>query len=266
MIVYILSVDFIIIVKPIWGEPAFIFQYGKCKTLVVADIHLGVSMNYPGNPYRNLVSEAKRLYDSLLLLITKENPRRLLILGDVKHDILPLRGRYRDTLQAFIRALSKLVDVTIIKGNHDAGIEKIAGGHATIIESSGMLMGDYAFLHGHANPSSTLDKASVFIMGHIHPAYRLSVVIDHTVKVWLKMKIDKNKIFSRKNLHGVNEAKLVVMPAFNPYITGFPVNEKHVRERLPACPIVRRGVIKESLVRLYSLDGTLLAKMQAKSL
>ncbi len=254
------------IVKPIWGEPAFTFQYEKCKTLVVADIHLGVSMNYPGNPYRNLVSEAQRLYDSLLLLVARENFKRLLILGDVKHDILPLRGRYRDTLQDFIRALSKLADVTIIKGNHDAGIEKIAGQHASIIGSSGMLIGDYAFLHGHANPSSLLDKASAFVIGHIHPAYKLSVVIDHTVKVWLKMKIDKNKVFSHKNLHGVDEAKLVVMPAFNPYITGFPVNEKRIGERLPTCPIIRRGVIKESLIHLYSLDGTLLAKVQATNL
>ncbi len=254
------------IVQPIWGEPAFVSRYNKRRTLVIADVHLGVSMNYPGNPYSNLVTEAQRLYNEILLLIEREKCRKLLILGDVKHDILPLKGRYKDVLQDFVKELSEFTDIVIIKGNHDAGIEKIASRYASVIESSGMLMGNYALLHGHANPSPILNKANIFIIGHIHPAYRLSIVIDRTVKVWVKMKIDKNMIFNRRPFYDVNEAKLIVTPAFNPYIIGFPINEKCIREHLPVCPLVRRGVIKGSPIHLYSLDGTLLAKVEAISL
>ncbi len=142
-------------------RPALILS-GRRRTLVVADIHVGIG----GYADSSLVNAIVELYEMC-------RADELVIAGDFKHSISP---RWRE-VELFSR-LAKEVNLTLVKGNHDGGLKGVRE----------LEVGKVCIIHGHLKP---LSEAKVLVMGHAHPA----VLIRHGAggikeRVWLEGKVD----------------------------------------------------------------------------
>ncbi|HDD05090.1 MAG TPA: metallophosphoesterase [Candidatus Aenigmarchaeota archaeon] len=171
--------------------------------LVLADLHIGYERELEEKGY-NIPSQTKDMLRRIGEL--KKRERRLLILGDLKHNIPEFSVQEMKEVPYFVRRLKELFDrVVIIKGNHDGDIEKLVD--VEVLKE--FRVGKVGFLHGHARPSDELlERVKTLVIGHIHPVYRYEDSLGHPVfkSCWL--------------IGRWRDKKLIVMPTFNPLFTG----------------------------------------------
>ncbi len=185
-------------------EPAMLLR-GRRKIMLVSDLHLGLVEFYD----KNIINKLQKLIEDLRV-------DEVIVLGDFKHRI----GRFRFELD-----LS--VPISVIRGNHDAGLEGVE-----VLDSRGLRVGKFGLFHGHAIPNDDVMNAKVLIFGHAHPSIYLDGFKE---RVWLT---------------GVWKGRrLVVMPAFNDLCASTPINL-----RRPAGFMFRRWDYGNADV--FLLDGT----------
>ena len=110
-------------ITPIIEEPALIVTNTE-TSLVVADIHLGIEWDL----YRsgiNLPSQMKGRLDRLLGYIQANSPDRVILLGDVKHNVPKVSWQEKDEIPRFLETLAEHTHVDIIPGNHGSGREYV---------------------------------------------------------------------------------------------------------------------------------------------
>ena len=108
-------------ITPIIEEPALIVTNTEIS-LVVADIHLGIEWDL----YRsgiNLPSQMEERLDRILGYIQANSPDRVILLGDVKHNVPQVSWQEKDEIPRFLETLAEYAHVDIFPGNHDGGIE-----------------------------------------------------------------------------------------------------------------------------------------------
>lgn len=180
------------------------------RTLVVADLHLGyeTALEAQGILIPRVQTEA--IKEALVRAIDRHRAERLVLLGDVKHDFSRNMGQEVRDVRFVLDSISELVEIVIVKGNHDNFIENIVSRIHIPVVNKYVLMG-VTFVHGHRPcPDRPL------VIGHEHP----SVKIVDSVGAYLKMPC-----------HLVlRQEKIVVLPAFSPLaagtdITGLPRSE-----------------------------------------
>ncbi len=209
----------------IFGKPAAVIK----DTLVIADLHLGLEFELQRKGF-NIPSQFKPFSREISEL--SQECERIIILGDLKHTITGFSWPERVYLPEFIRSLNK--EVILVKGNHDGDIEEYLNIH--LVPSSGFEFEDYWLFHGHARPRELRDH---MIMAHVHPVLRIKDSLGGiiTEKVWVKAKYEGKK--------------LLIMPAFNPLITGADVHEIEGLKGLD----LRNA-------RIYSLEGEYLGRIK----
>lgn len=220
------------------------------KTLIVADLHIGFETEIYHSGI-SVPSQIIAMEKTIMKLIKQTKAKELIILGDLKHRVPGTSYQELREIPEFLKRLSKKVKITIIKGNHDADLEKITD--IKIASCRGIKLGKYGFVHGHALFSKRLLDCEYVIMAHVHPA----VEFKHRMKepCWIRCKPDNNKI--EKKLKEKSKIKqIIIMPSFNPLITGMSFNSKEFR---PMGPIMK--VIKWTSGEVYLLDGTHLGKL-----
>ncbi len=183
--------------------------------LVITDLHVGVERSLEDKGY-SFPSRTKKLYEAITFLMRKNKCEKLLILGDVKERVPGTSFQERAEVPWLLNKLSNDFEVVIVKGNHDAGLEKITD--VRVVKE--FCIGDTGFFHGHAWPSKELvEKSRVLVMGHVHPltVFRDALGVVHQNRCWIVARLSEKKMFKR---YGKNVDKLVVMPAFNPLLSG----------------------------------------------
>jgi hypothetical protein len=247
--------------KPIHNTAALMLKLGKERVLVVTDLHLGIEgeMALKGV---SLPSQIPRTKDKLTQLLEKRKPDRLIMLGDVKHNVPVASWQEWRELPGFFEDISKIVSVEIVPGNHDGDIAGMVPKSVKINDARGVLLGKrklVGLLHGHAWPSPELMKAELLVIGHNHPAVEFRDELGgRTVEpIWLKAKLRKEKLPKKLQMH-VKEGppELLVMPAFGELVMGAPVNRRMPEELIG--PIFRSGAVKLEEAEVYLLDGTFL--------
>ncbi len=227
--------------------------------LVVADLHLGYEFELLQNGLR-IPSQTGEMRKRLLSLSERLDPRELIILGDFKHNI-PYVGDWEfEELEQFARAMP--VETTIIKGNHDGGLESII--HADKVsfgKTRGEVRGGVGFFHGHTWPERDLLDCKYLVMGHSHPAIVLKDALG--VEKRLPCFIESNPIWEKleerypSRMGEYNrDLKVIVLPSFNKLLggTGFNVDK-------PLGPMASNCLdIPGSTVIL--IDGTILGKIE----
>lgn len=166
------------------------------RNLIVADLHLGyeVAMAKEGFYLPRVFHE---IVANLKNLIEREEPKRLIIDGDLKHSFIP-EWRERAELKAFFEEVSPLVDeIVLVRGNHDVGTRWLRELGVEVVDE--LELGKWKLVHGHK-----LIEGERFIIGHEHPAIRLRDEVGALVKV-------------PAFLWG---EKLIVLPAFSPWAYG----------------------------------------------
>jgi putative SbcD/Mre11-related phosphoesterase len=175
------------------------------KTLVIADLHIGLEYELAGSGF-NIPNQTDTMLSRVSRLIKENRCKELVILGDIKHTILRAPPEARQDVLRFVERLQDKVEVTLVQGNHDAGLRNY---FPDMVSSKGLKMRGTYLLHGHALPGATMKK---MVMGHMHPVveFRDSLGGRVSERVWLRCPLKKG-------------GTLYVMPAFNQLLGGTDV-------------------------------------------
>lgn len=243
-------------IQPILGEPCLRVDE---RTIAVSDLHIGLETGLRKDGVR-VPEQTSSIIERLGALQVEHDLQKLILIGDIKHDIgLSEGARYR--LSLFFRDVSEFYqDIIIIPGNHDGdlagSIPEEEG--VTITSSFGYKLDDVGFLHGHAWPSKDLLNTKVLVMGHNHA--NIALVDRHGLQskqpCWIRSTIVKDKVEERWGHAAVEE--VILMPPFNPLCMGLAMNtEKGMG------PLIRNGLLDMENARVFLLDGTDLGKLSA---
>lgn len=177
--------------KLIINEPGLRFN----EWLVITDLHIGYERAYRAEGYyiTNQLSDTINRIKSL-----KGDSKKLMILGDVKHNIPLISWQEEKEVPELLDELNNTFnEVVIIKGNHDGGIERLTPAVKELI------IDNNAFIHGHSISKEAL-KCDKIIAGHMHPVYNFKnhLGISEPRKCW------------------VISDKVVIMPAFTNLSSG----------------------------------------------
>ncbi|RMF91457.1 MAG: metallophosphoesterase [Methanobacteriota archaeon] len=230
---------------PVYGEKAL--KLGE--TLVLSDLHIGMEQEL-GAKGVSIPSQTKNMERRILSLIKRTGAEELVLLGDVKHNIPSLSIQEYREIPLFLKRLSEEAAVTVVKGNHDGNLEKIAPETPVLdsLEREGALL-----THGHGWIKAGRIDADVVVMGHCHPAVAFVDEFSRTSKepVWIRAQFNEGI----KEHYAVEEPpELIVMPAFNDLIGGVAFNRG--LEGQPIGPYFKSRMVDLEDARAYLLDGT----------
>ena len=188
------------------------------KILVIGDLHLGYGSSLrksgvmvPTSGYNESIDDLNKIFSRI------GRVEKIVILGDIKHEIGAILNDERKEVSDLLEFISKFSKETIIiKGNHDIMINFIVRDIRVV---DFFIYKDFVFLHGNRNFSELFDKRIKFwVMGHIHPAITLKD----------GPKEERYKCFLVGNYGG---KKIIFVPSFFPLIEGTDVREK--KQALP---------------------------------
>lgn len=216
------------------------------KSLVIADLHIGIEHEImkSGIRVRQVDDLIERASD--LLRITKT--KSLVILGDLKHNVPMIRYEEKRSVPAFLEEVGKKARITIVPGNHDGSLKSLCPGNVKICKSSGILIGKYGLLHGHARPSEEVEKkAKIIVTAHNHPLFMFkdSGGARFYRQVWVRGNSSDGK-------------EMVIMPAFSRLVGGAAFNKIKTGRALMG-PVAKKIDIRNA--EIHMLDGTLIGRL-----
>ena len=234
---------------PIPDVPA-LSANGDRTWVCIADLHIGIEVQLRRAGF-NIPSQAPKMLAEIQKLSSHGD--HLLILGDIKHRIPSVSYREDREIPPFMSRLLETYDsVTVVAGNHDGGLGTVLPGSVKTVSGGGTLVEDFGAIHGHVWPSKDAMKGRVLVMGHIHPSVLLvdSLGGKSNEKCWVRARLSKEKAAER---YDSCPKELIVVPAFNPLLTGTPINR---RTGLMLGPIFRNQLVIPETVHAHLLDGT----------
>lgn len=249
--------------KFLTGKPALVLG----KTLVIADLHIGVEYEYYKSGIR-IPSNTENMRKDVENLIKLTKAKNLVILGDVKHKVPGISRQELREIPDFLYSLGTKIKVDVLPGNHDSGLKDFIPDNVFLHSSRGFGTGDCFFLHGHTWPSSEfLEKKYVFV-GHEHPQieFRDSLGYRFFEPVWIRAKLDREKL-ERKYKLPKSLPELIVLPRFNRLSGGISMNspvsdieKAHKPYHAGIGTLVRFSKLPSS--GIYLLDGTYLGELK----
>jgi putative SbcD/Mre11-related phosphoesterase len=241
--------------KIIPGYPALIIENDK-KSLVITDLHLGfenaLSFN---NVFLGKNKTVTEITKEIELIINKTKPDSLILLGDVKSGINFITKTEWETVPVFFENITKLIDITLVPGNHDANIEKLIPNEITLAGSKGIIIDDILLTHGHTMPSENFSQINTIVMGHIHPVFFQEESLINGERVWVSIKCKKQEIFPSKS----GELELIILPSFNRYF--YTTQKKFYKKSIS--PIIEKMNVMQA--KIVTLDGTIIGNEQLLS-
>lgn len=263
--------------------PAALIKTQTTRTLVIADLHIGweLALSQKGI---HVTTQMPKLLQNLKNLISIYKPKKLLILGDVKHTVATAKmGEWQDIPDFFNKLRKQIKDIQVIRGNHDGNLKPLLPEDIEILSAAGVIEGKVGLFHGHRWPSPTLLKCKTLMMGHVHPvvAFRDPAGFRITRQVWVKAECDGIKLAEtllKKHKIKIEESpektlwkhyrikpetsQLFIMPSFNDFLGGRPLNRRKPEgtaktERIVG-PVLRSEAVDMENAETYLLDGTFL--------
>jgi len=280
-------------IEPVQPYPALLLQKDSDRALVVSDLHIGWEKLLSQRGV-HVPSQTPKIKNMMLQLIKECKPTRLIFLGDIKDAIAKVEmEEWRDIPDFFETINEKVTDIQVILGNHDGNLEPLLPETIKIIPPTGAIFGDAGLFHGHAWPAPELLGCRSLVTGHVHPtvAIRDPMGFRMTRQVWVKAPCDGeqlaksllNHLGAKKNSNNLSSilnsqfevklkvSQLFIMPSFNQFLGGRPINERKwgKREKTGAFigPVLRSGSVNLNEAEVYLLDGTFLGTVnQLKAL
>lgn len=111
-------------IAPVFGAPLLLAE-GKERLLIASDLHLGLEHElWLGGV--SIPSQTRKILALLKGYLDMTMPDRLLILGDLKHNVPKTSWQEKREVPDFLRQLSAQVRVDIVSGNHDSNLADMA--------------------------------------------------------------------------------------------------------------------------------------------
>ena len=279
-------------IKPMQPYPALLLQKNHDRALVVADLHIGWERLLSQRGV-HVPSQTPKIKNMMLRLIKEAKPTRIIFLGDIKDAIAKVEmEEWRDIPNFFEDIQTEVSDIQVVLGNHDGNLEPLLPENVKIIPPTGISFGDVGLFHGHAWPAPELLECRSLVTGHVHPtvAIRDPMGFRMTRQVLVKAPCDGeqlaksllNHLGAKKNNNNLsavleeqykvklNVSQLFIMPAFNQFLGGRPINERKRGKKKTGVfigPILRSGCVNIDDAEVYLLDGTFLGTVdQLKAL
>jgi len=230
-------------------RPALVIE-GKKKSLVMTDLHIGFENELGRKKIivgRN--STVSQTTDEVNKIIKLENPDSLILLGDIKSSIQNISNNEWNDVPYFFKNIIHDLEIILVPGNHDGNIEKLIPENVSLTSPNGVIIDDVLLTHGHAMPKSNFSGVSKIIMGHVHPVFFDSDSVLNGKRVWVTMKVLKEKIFTESD--GMIE--ITIMPSFNKFF--YSTQKKFYKKSIS--PIIHKidDVIS---ARILTLDGSII--------
>ncbi|MDO8554099.1 MAG: metallophosphoesterase [Candidatus Micrarchaeota archaeon] len=231
----------------ITNEPAIFHK----NALIIGDTHFGIEdkLRLKGI-YQNNFTDL--MVDRIKKLIKMTKAKKLIILGDVKENITIVDEKTKQTIEE----LEKIVEITIVRGNHDGGIETVC---KDVKPSEGYIYENLGLIHGHSWPSEEIMNCDYLISAHQHPQIEF---IDksgkrHVETAWLVLPANKTNL--KKFYKKFNEKmQLILLPSFNP-LAGKTLKYDD-NEHLG--PLFKNKLFKYNDAISYRLDGVCIGKLK----
>jgi hypothetical protein len=273
-------------IAPLPPHPAALIRTKESRTLVIADLHIGweIALSEKGI---HVPTQTPRLLSRLKEIISACKPENLLILGDVKHTVAKAEiSEWQDVPEFFNELKKQVKEIQIICGNHDGNLEPLLPENIKILPTTGTVIGEIGLFHGHRWPSPMLLKCKILVMGHVHPvvSFRDPAGFRITRQVWVKANCNgaqlaktvllKHKIkveespgetLWRRYKIKSKTSQLFIMPSFNDFLGGKPLNEKlygKTRNNKIVGPVLRAEGVDIENAETYLLDGTFLGTLK----
>ncbi|MBS7659352.1 hypothetical protein KEJ28_01485, partial [Candidatus Bathyarchaeota archaeon] len=151
-----------------------------------------------------------------------------------------------------------------------------------LLPSTGIAKDGIGFFHGHRWPSIEMLNCKILVMGHVHPIISLRdpAGFKITRQVWVRTNVERIKFaeaiaskygikpqytreaFSKLGIKP-RTSKLFIMPSFNDFLGGKPLNESDETANKDEIlgPVLRTEAVKMSEAEIYLLDGTFLGTL-----
>lgn len=238
------------LVEPIPGQPAAVADLAGERALVLSDYHAGIEAWLRYEEGVRIESRAGDRRAQTLALLRETNADRVVFLGDLAHFFGGPHGAERGEIEVLFEELP--VPVTVVKGNHDGGIESIATDDVTVTPTDGVRLADVGFVHGHSWPASSVLEADIVCIGHEHPCVRLKDQVGgrRIEPVWLRGPLVSKPFENRYDDFDWRDPELVVFPAFNELLGCTWVNVPEQEFLSPFLPDALPAATA------YLLDGT----------
>lgn len=241
--------------RPIPNEPLLLVEGGE-RVLVAADLHIGIEHHlWLGGA--SIPSQTGKMLEGLVARIEEVSPDRLVLLGDVKHNLPWTSLQERSEVPAFLKSLSRAAKVGFVVGNHDIGLSDLAPPGVDVHPASGVVIDGVGYFHGHAWPDPEVFEAEILVASHLHPAVRLADRIGSgpPERAWVKAPLSPEGLLEEygREMEG---PEVTIVPAYNPLCGGYPLDSASREERGPLPKMAR---LDEG--RVYLLDGTDLGRL-----
>ena len=137
------------------------------RTAVIGDLHLGYETSLEDEGMFLPRVNTGTIRDALNRIISRYEPERMVLLGDVKHDFRRSKRESSDEILRIVRLLNEATETLVIKGNHDNYIQNV-------LEEENMTAVDYADIAGFRLEHGHVDTGRrPVVIGHEHPAVRI---------------------------------------------------------------------------------------------
>ena len=169
-------------------------------TIVLGDLHLGYerALEQEGMYLPRINTESIR--EALNDIISKYEPKRVVLLGDIKHDFKRASFEEKKEVRRIFTLLAEAAQVVAVKGTHDNFLQNI-------VQDLGFLVVDYIDIMGYRLEHGHEDSGiRPVIIGHEHPSVRIPGAVGGGVKL---------QCFVHAEKEGV-----IVLPPFSPFSSG----------------------------------------------
>ena len=216
--------------------------------LVISDLHLGYERALEARGV-HIPEQTGLLADRVKAIGQEYGAERLVILGDVKHDVKGSSLFTSIAVASFFREMERFKEVYVVPGNHDGGLYPLLPPRVRVAGAGGLALeladGRAGFFHGHAYPSAAVSRGRVLVCGHQHLILARE---GRRQGIWVRLTFGPPS----------RERTLIVMPAFNTLLSGVPAADFSPERWGPVLSSFLEG---RHRAEVFLLDGTKLGSL-----
>lgn len=171
------------------------------STLVLADLHLGRAAT---SAVEAPVADGRDILDRLDDILAESVPETVVLAGDVLHSFETVPRGVTERLEEIADRVDKAgSELIVVPGNHDTMLDSVWDGSTT---EAYWIDEETVVVHGHERPDA---EAHRYVIGHDHPT--------------IEIQGQRHPCFL-EGQGGPDRAELLVLPAFNRFTAGVPIN------------------------------------------